>query len=59
MRLGLRLLRGQCRAHLSPEIVETDATKSYVCFEPFGVVLAVMPWNFPFWQVLPLRRARR
>ena len=38
--------------HLSPEIVETDATKSYVCFEPLGVVLAVMPWNFPFWQVL-------
>ncbi len=39
-------------SHLSPEIVETDATKSYVCFEPLGVVLAVMPWNFPFWQVL-------
>jgi succinate-semialdehyde dehydrogenase/glutarate-semialdehyde dehydrogenase len=39
-------------AFLSPETVETDATKSYVCFEPLGVVLAVMPWNFPFWQVL-------
>jgi len=39
-------------SHLSPELVETDATKSYVCFEPLGVVLAVMPWNFPFWQVL-------
>ena len=39
-------------SHLSSEIVETDATKSYVCFEPLGVVLAVMPWNFPFWQVL-------
>ena len=39
-------------AFLSPEIIETDATKSYVCFEPLGVVLAVMPWNFPFWQVL-------
>ena len=37
---------------LSPEIVETDATKSSICFEPLGVVLAVMPWNFPFWQVL-------
>jgi succinate-semialdehyde dehydrogenase/glutarate-semialdehyde dehydrogenase len=39
-------------AHLSPDIVETDASRSYVCFEPLGVVLAVMPWNFPFWQVL-------
>jgi len=37
--------------HLASEIVETNATKSYVCFQPLGVVLAVMPWNFPFWQV--------
>jgi succinate-semialdehyde dehydrogenase/glutarate-semialdehyde dehydrogenase len=36
---------------LAPEPVETDATKSYVAFEPLGVVLAVMPWNFPYWQV--------
>ncbi len=36
---------------LAPELVETDAGKSYVTFQPLGVVLAVMPWNFPFWQV--------
>ncbi|HSE42862.1 MAG TPA: NAD-dependent succinate-semialdehyde dehydrogenase [Acidobacteriota bacterium] len=36
---------------LSPEMVETDASRSYVTFNPLGVVLAVMPWNFPFWQV--------
>jgi succinate-semialdehyde dehydrogenase/glutarate-semialdehyde dehydrogenase len=37
--------------HLADELVETNATRSYVRFQPLGVVLAVMPWNFPFWQV--------
>ena len=36
---------------LQPEIVKTDAQKSYVTFNPLGVILAVMPWNYPFWQV--------
>ena len=36
---------------LTPEIIETDASKSFVAFEPLGVVLAIMPWNFPLWQV--------
>ncbi len=36
---------------LVDEIIETDATKSFVTYQPLGVVLAVMPWNFPFWQV--------
>jgi succinate-semialdehyde dehydrogenase/glutarate-semialdehyde dehydrogenase len=36
---------------LTPDAVLTDAAKSYVAFEPLGVVLAIMPWNFPFWQV--------
>lgn len=36
---------------LQDEIIETDASKSYVTCSPLGVVLAVMPWNFPFWQV--------
>lgn len=36
---------------LADEPIETDAAKSYVAFRPIGVVLAVMPWNFPFWQV--------
>jgi succinate-semialdehyde dehydrogenase/glutarate-semialdehyde dehydrogenase len=37
---------------LAPEDVETDASHSFVVFAPLGVVLAVMPWNFPFWQVV-------
>lgn len=36
---------------LADEIVETNASKSFVSFEPLGIVLAVMPWNFPLWQV--------
>ena len=36
---------------LADESVETDARKSYVAYEPLGPVLAVMPWNFPFWQL--------
>ena len=36
---------------LAPEIIVTDASRSYVRWDPLGVVLAVMPWNFPFWQV--------
>lgn len=36
---------------LEPMQIETDASKSYVLYQPLGVVLAVMPWNFPFWQL--------
>lgn len=36
---------------LAPETVETEAAHSFVTFQPLGLVLAVMPWNFPFWQV--------
>jgi succinate-semialdehyde dehydrogenase/glutarate-semialdehyde dehydrogenase len=39
-------------AYLADEPVATNARASYVAFEPLGVILAVMPWNFPFWQVL-------
>jgi len=38
-------------AYLAPDVVKTEAARSYVAFEPLGVVLAVMPWNFPLWQV--------
>ena len=38
-------------AHLAPDLIKTEGSQSYVAFEPLGVVLAVMPWNFPLWQV--------
>ena len=35
---------------LNPETLKTDATDSYVAFEPLGVIASIMPWNFPLWQ---------
>jgi succinate-semialdehyde dehydrogenase / glutarate-semialdehyde dehydrogenase len=37
--------------YLAPEDIETEAHHSFVTYHPLGVVLAIMPWNFPFWQV--------
>jgi succinate-semialdehyde dehydrogenase / glutarate-semialdehyde dehydrogenase len=39
-------------AYLEPDVVETEATRSYVRFDPLGPLLAIMPWNYPYWQVL-------
>ena len=41
---------------LAARDVKTDASKSFVTFDPLGPVLAVMPWNFRFWQVFRLDR---
>ncbi|MBX7151064.1 NAD-dependent succinate-semialdehyde dehydrogenase [bacterium] len=37
---------------LSPESVPSDGQKSYITYKPLGIILAIMPWNFPFWQVI-------
>ncbi|HUF16944.1 MAG TPA: aldehyde dehydrogenase family protein, partial [Thermoanaerobaculia bacterium] len=37
--------------YLTDEVIQTNAARSFVTFQPLGVILAVMPWNFPFWQV--------
>ena len=37
--------------YLADELLDSDASRSYVAYQPLGSVLAVMPWNFPFWQV--------
>ena len=38
-------------AFLADEMITSDAGKSYVAYQPMGTILAIMPWNFPFWQV--------
>jgi succinate-semialdehyde dehydrogenase/glutarate-semialdehyde dehydrogenase len=42
----------QAERFLADEVVETSASRSYVCYQPLGPVLAIMPWNYPFWQVV-------
>lgn len=39
------------RRYLDDQAIATEASRSFVCYEPIGCVLAVMPWNFPIWQV--------
>ncbi len=49
--LVCRFYADHAEGFLADEPVVTDASRSFVRYDPLGVVLAVMPWNFPFWQV--------
>ena len=49
--LVCRYYADNAQHHLADQVIETNAKKSYVRFQPLGPVVAVMPWNFPFWQV--------
>jgi succinate-semialdehyde dehydrogenase/glutarate-semialdehyde dehydrogenase len=46
-----RYYQEQGESFLAPEDVDTETGRSFVVFEPLGIVLSIMPWNFPFWQV--------
>jgi succinate-semialdehyde dehydrogenase/glutarate-semialdehyde dehydrogenase len=48
---GCRFYAENAEKFLTEERIATDAADSYVAYQPLGVVLAIMPWNFPFWQV--------
>src|SRR4029077_8093288 len=48
---GCRFYAENGERFLEDEVAQTDAAKSYVQYQPLGAVLAIMPWNFPFWQV--------
>src|SRR5206468_2626019 len=48
---GCRFYAENAERFLEDEAAQTDAARSYVCYQPLGPVLAIMPWNFPFWQV--------
>jgi len=48
---GCRFYAENAEGFLAEQDVRTEATRSYVRYEPIGPVLAIMPWNFPFWQV--------
>jgi succinate-semialdehyde dehydrogenase/glutarate-semialdehyde dehydrogenase len=48
---GCRYYAENAERFLADEVVETSASRSFVSYQPIGPVLAIMPWNFPFWQV--------
>ncbi len=48
---GCRYYAEHAERFLADEVVETGASRSWVAYQPIGPVLAIMPWNFPFWQV--------
>ena len=48
---GCRFYAERAEQFLTEQAIRTEATRSYIRYEPIGPVLAIMPWNFPFWQV--------
>ena len=50
--MNMRYYAEHAESILAPELIKTNATRSGVRYDPIGAILAIMPWNFPLWQVL-------
>ncbi|WP_293006851.1 NAD-dependent succinate-semialdehyde dehydrogenase [Nitrosomonas sp.] len=50
--LGCEHYANQAESYLCDEIIASDASRSLVVYQPLGTVLCIMPWNFPFWQLI-------
>ncbi|MDH5300658.1 MAG: NAD-dependent succinate-semialdehyde dehydrogenase, partial [Gammaproteobacteria bacterium] len=50
--LGCEYYADHAEAFLADQLIESDASRSLVCYQPLGTILAIMPWNFPLWQVV-------
>lgn len=50
--LGCEHYADHAQAYLSDEVIASDASRSLVVYQPLGTVLCIMPWNFPFWQLI-------
>ena len=48
----LEFYADHAKSFLSEEVLNTDARKSFITFEPLGIIGSIMPWNFPYWQCL-------
>ena len=46
------LVAENAESFLAPVKLESGAKESYVRFDPMGIIFAIMPWNFPYWQVI-------
>ena len=49
--LACEFYANNAESFLTDLVIKSDASKSFIAYQPIGIVLAVMPWNFPFWQV--------
>ncbi|HNP52629.1 succinate-semialdehyde dehydrogenase/glutarate-semialdehyde dehydrogenase [Nitrosomonas nitrosa] len=50
--LGCEHYAGHAKTYLAEEIIDSDASRSGVIYQPLGTLLCIMPWNFPFWQLI-------
>jgi succinate-semialdehyde dehydrogenase/glutarate-semialdehyde dehydrogenase len=50
--IGCEYYADHAQSYLNDEVIDSDASRSLVIYQPLGIVLCIMPWNFPFWQLI-------